>query len=472
MIRTATTVSTLALGLLLAVLPAPPATAQDTEDGSARLTGSEPGRGPGFVATVIYTNIPGDPSANVPGMPGVFFEPGTSTTHFDRVFGSPNGNWILVAHNDQASGVDEMLIVNGVVQLTEGDAASWAPGETVGFLDQKLGINDAGQWTFATNTDGGATGSDEYVLLGGGGPISVAAQEGGAIAALPGATWGSTLESPAIQADGTVTLSSDSIGGATTGTDDIVVQGSSLLAQEGVTVPPGQVGSEAWESFDVNAVFVSADGDHWLAKGDLFGSSISDDVVVVDGAVVIQEGVVLPGSGFPNPVDGSGIVGVFMGAGGHWFARGNNDSSELDWVYSNGVVLAQKGATIDGNFAEVWDDTDFSDLFFLHVANGNGDFVIGGVTDAPSTTNGVLVLNNDTVVVRESDPIDLDGNGMFDDDTFFDTFGNDDGHLTDAGIFYVVATIKDGTGTRLGQGFFSIDLTGVVPVELMGFSVE
>jgi hypothetical protein len=462
-------VSVLALCLLAAM--AMPAAAQDSEDGAApRATGKTPTRGPGFPITVIYTNIPGDPSSAVPGMPGIFFEPGTGTTHFDRVYGSRNGNWILGANNDQATTVDEMILVNNVVEVVEGSAASWAPGENVGLLETKTGINDAGDWVFATNTNG-PTGTDEYILKGSGGSISIVAQEGGAIAALPGATWGSTLESPAIQADGTVTLSSDLIGGTTTTTDDIVVQGSTLLAQEGVTVPAGQVGSEFWDNFDASEVFVSADGTHWLAQGDLTGSTTSDDVLVVDGTVVIQEDSVLAGSGFPNPVDGSGIVGAFMGEGGDWFARGNNDTSELDWVYSNGAVLTAGGMSIAGG-AELWDDTDFADLFFLHVANGNGDFVIGGVTDAASTANGVLVLNNSTVVVRETDPIDLDGNGMFDDDAFFDTFGNDDAHLTDAGILYIVATIKDGTGTRIGQGFFSIDLTSVVPVELTKYSIE
>jgi hypothetical protein len=42
-----------------------------------------------------------------------------------------------------------------VVEIVEGSAASWAAGETVGLLDTKLGINDSGDWVFATNTGGG-----------------------------------------------------------------------------------------------------------------------------------------------------------------------------------------------------------------------------------------------------------------------------------------------------------------------------
>jgi hypothetical protein len=47
-------------------------------------------------------------------MPGVNFDPGTSTTHFDRPFGSPNGNWILTALTDiVATTMDEIVLVNG-----------------------------------------------------------------------------------------------------------------------------------------------------------------------------------------------------------------------------------------------------------------------------------------------------------------------------------------------------------------------
>ncbi len=459
------------LGLF--VLLALPSLAQDDGVTSSRRTGAAPERGGPFDITVHYTNISGDPSAAVPGMPGVFFDPGTSTTHFDRVYGSANGHWALTALTDQATTLDEILLVDDVVVAQEGTAASWAAGENVGLLDTQVRVNDSGDWVFATNTDG-PTGTDEYLLLGSGGGISVVAQEGAAIPALAGAFWGSTIESGVILNSGVVGLVSDSITGAgvTTTDNEILVQGSTLLGREGITVPGGQVGSEPWDNFDLSDIWMSADGLHWLAQGDLTGATATDDVVVVDGAVVIQEGVILAGSGFANPVDGSGIVGVHMTAGGQWYARGNNDTTEQDWIYGSGGLITSGGSPIFGGAAEVWDDTDFSDLFFLHVGNSNGDFVIGGVTDAASSANGVLVLNDTTVVVRESDPIDLDGNGMFDDDTFFDTFGNDDAHLTDAGILYLVATIKDGTDTRVGQGLFSIDLTSVVPVELLSFEVD
>lgn len=417
--------------------------------------------GPAVPIAVIHTNLPGDPTAQVPGHPGIEFGPGTGTTHFDRPFGSPNGNWILSADTTYPTTEDEVILVNDVVTAREGTAAPWTMGENTGLIDTKLGINDAGEWVFATNTDGPAT-ADDYIVFVSGGTFSAAAQEGQPIPALPGATWDDTLDSAVVASDGTVGLSADLVDGVPTTQDDVLVLGATLLAQEGVTVPTGQVGTEFWENFALDGFWIAADGSSWIAEGDLTGATATDEVVVVDGAVVVQEGVVLAGSGFPNPVDAAGIVGIHMDAAGNWFVRGNNDVSEDDWIYGNGAVLATLGAPIFTGSAEVWSDAEFADCFFLHVGGAGGHFVIGGVSDGPTAANGVLVLDATDEVLRESDPFDLDGNGMFDDDTFFNTFGNDDGVLTDAGLFYFTATIKNGAGTVIGQGFFVADLSGLI----------
>lgn len=423
--------------------------------------------------SVIFTNLPGDPTAQVPGHPGIEFGPGTGTTHFDRPYGSPNGNWILSADTTYPTTEDEVILVNGAVVVREGTPAGWTGGaENVGLIDTQLGINDAGDYVFTTNTDGPTT-ADDYVVLFSSGVFTAAAQEGQPIPALPPATYDDTLESAVVSSTGTVGLSADLIdGGPPTSQDDILVLGATLLAQEGVTVPSGQVGAETWENFDLNDYFIAADGSSWLVQGDLNGATATDGVVAVDGAVVVQEGVILAGSGFPDPVDLAGIVGVHMDPGGNWFVRGNNDVSEDDWVYRNGTVVATLGAPIFTGSIEVWSDAEFADCFFFHIGNSAGDYVIGGVSDGPTASNGVLVMNGTDEVVRESDPIDLDGNGMFDDDTFFNTFGNDDGVLTDDGLLYFTATIKNGAGTVIGQGFFVADLGGPQGIDLVVTKVE
>jgi hypothetical protein len=458
-----------ALGLLALLSLAAPALAQD------ELTTGEPLPPPSltpeeegllFPIDVIFTNLPGDPSSAVPGLVGVSFGPGTSG--FDRPFGSPNGNWILSADTDLPTTEDEVILVNGTLGAREGTLAPWTGGENVGLVDTKLGINDSGNWVFATNTDGPTTG-DEYLVSVMGGIFAAAAQEGQP-GPLAGSTWGSTIDSGVIAGDNTIGLSSDALGGVPSTEDDVLVLGAGVLAQEGVTMPGGQLGMELWENFDLDDFWLTADGSSWLAQGDLTGDTTTDGVVAVDGTVVVQEGVVLPGSGFAEPVDTSGIVGVWMDPAGNWFVRGNNDVSEQDWIYRNGAVLATLGDPILHGSAESWTDAEFADCFFLHVGSSSGNYVLGGVSDGPTPTNGVLVLNQSIAFVRESDPLDLDGNGLFDDDVFFNTFGNDDGILTDDGLFYFVATLKDGAGTVIGQGFLVADLSSIgTPIFEDGF---
>jgi hypothetical protein len=449
--------------------------AQDAENERpvGRVPAPRQALGAPFPLQVVFTNIPGHATAQVPGLPGVEFQPGTGTTHFDRPFGAEtNGNWILSALTNRPVAIDEVILVNGALGLAEGDAAAWAPGETVGPIDTHLAINDAGDWGFVTNTEGGVTTADEYVVRTTGPVLSAAAREGDPVPGLAGAAWGATLESVSLTTTGTVGLCGDGLTGTAAGQNEVIAHNGTVLAQAGVTAPAGQIGTETWENFGVEDFWVSPDGNTWMAQGDLSGATATDAVVAVNGTVRVQEGVVLPGSGFVEPVDLAGIVGSHLDAGGHWFVRGNNDVTEQDWVYRDGAVIARRGDLIHTGATESWSDAEFADCFFTHSGNSRGDFVIGGVTDGPTATNGVIVLNNERVVVREGDPIDLNGNGLPDDDLFFNTFGNDDTLLTRTGFLFTTATMRNGAGTVVGQGFFRFDLTEYVPVELTGFAIE
>ena len=412
---------------------------------------------------LIYTTVSGLPESQVPGLGGVEFKPGTSTANLDRVFGSPNGNWIITALADLATIDDEVLIANGALLQQEGQPGPWTGNlENCGTIDQKIGINDAGDFTFATNTS--ATVNDDYIVTYIGGTWGYSAREGDAAGPVPGNTWDDILDSPVILADGTSGFMADGLDGTlTTATDDFAILGNTVLMQQGVSIPSGQAGGgmETIGTMDFQDYWVTPDGSQWLVQGDLNGDTNFDDIVVVNGAVVLQEGHIIPGSSFTDPIDSAGIVGVHMDPGGNWFARGNNDISEQDWVVRNGAVIATLGDPITTGASEHWDDASFGDCFFLHVGNTAGDYVIGGVTDnADPLLNGVLVLNGTTVICREGDPVDMDGNGLFDDDTYVNTFGNDDAFLSDAGILYVILTVKDPLGTVRGQAFLSIDTQG------------
>lgn len=465
------------ISIALPCVLASAAVAQDSLTSSSAALGPTPTSATASTAAassgaveLLLTNIPGVPQAEINGLPGVFFDPGTGSTDFDRVYGSPNGNWILSAFADLDFSEDELLLVNGVLVQREGTPANWTTsGELAGLIDTRCDINDSGDYAFANNTN--AVGPDEFIVTNIGGVFGVGAREEDPIPALPGATYGLLLESVNILGNGDLAFSADFVDGTTSSNDDdLLILQDTVIMQEGVTIPPGLsgAGTDTIQNFDISDYWVTEAGDHWLVQGDTDGNTGLDDVVIVDGAVVLQEGVVIPGSGFANPVDGSGIFGVHMDNGGNWFARGDNDLSDIDWVVRNGVVIAQTdGPIIDGG-TETYSDDIVANPFFIHIGNTNGDYIIGGVTNNPDPLlDGVLVLNSSEVICRESDPIDLDGNGLFDDDVFINTFGNDDLSFADNGTAIIVATAKDGTGAALGQVVLRIDVgTGSIGSEI------
>ncbi len=416
---------------------------------------------------VIYTNLAGQPNAQVPGLPpGTLFAPGSST--FDTPFGSPNGHWILTALTNLLTNQDEVVIVDGLVLAQEGTPTG-VPGSSanIGVIDTRVFINDAGDWGYATDTDA-PTNSDEMIIRVRAGVPEWAALEGQPAPGIPGASLGPNLKTPVITASGFVGYNVDQMQNVPAGQDDALLFGGAVLSRSGVSIPTGQIGAETMENFDADDFWMSADGSFWLTQGDLNGPTTSDDVVLVRHAVVVQEGAVLPASGFADPVDINGIEGVHMTANARWYVRGTNAVSNVDWIYSNGAVLTKLGDAVAGLPSEVWSDIEYAPCFFMNVGDARGNYVIGGVSNGPTASNGMLVLNQTHVVARESDPIDLDGNGLFDDGAFFHTFANDHGMLADSGLFYFVANIKNGAGAVLGQGFF-VAATPLVNLFANGF---
>ena len=409
---------------------------------------------------VIFSEVAGDPTAQVPGLP-----PGTEFDSFDRIYQSPDGSmWIMSASSNLPTSEDEVIIIGfgptsagSAVVVREGTPASWALGENIGFIDRNLGINNAGHYAFANNTNG-PTATDEYIILWDG-SFSVVAQQGGEVPGFPGNAFGSTLNSPHILNNDMVGFRAPStVGDLPFTDDDFLFLGTTVVAQENVTVPGNQAGgaTEPWDAFDSQDYYHStSDGSSYIIQGDLTGSTSSDDVVVVNGLVVVQEDY--PVAGMPSPV--STIREVSMTSNGDWFVRGGNDDSQ-DWIVYNGSVLSATGDEVPGSGGtEFYDDGVFSATFFAMTGNSLGDYVIGSTTDNPDVeADAILVFNGTDVIARQGDPVDLDGNGLFDDDTFLDIFNNDDAFLTNDLMYYFTATLQDGTGGGLGQAFMAVPL--------------
>ncbi|HEY6563141.1 MAG TPA: hypothetical protein VIY86_01470, partial [Pirellulaceae bacterium] len=168
---------------------------------------------------------------------------------------------------------------------------------------------------------------------------------------------------------------------------------------------------------------------------------------------------VVPGSGFVSPIATGGVAESLLTPDGVWFARGPN-ADTIDWVVRNGAVLAATDQAVPGGMAgEMFDDAIFTATFFGMTGNGVGDYVYGGVTNAADlNANAVLVFNNTSVLLREGDAVDLNGNGLADDNVFLSVFNNEDAFLTNDLRYHFTADLRDGAGTALGQAFMTLTI--------------
>lgn len=418
---------------------------------------------------VIYSDIVGDPTSMVPGLGGVSF------SSFDRPYRSPNGNyWILVADTDAATTEDEVVIagfgLTGAVVAREGGAVS-DRADLIGLIDQRVSINDAGEFVFATNTSGDTT-IDEIIVRGGitgGAMLTTAIQETDAVVLSGGgsATVGASVWLGDILSDGRVAFGASLANPTAGGLSGLVID-RQVIAQADFDIPGNQAGGamESWDIFDFEDFRTNADGSRWLALGDLNGATTGDDVLVVDGNVVLQEDSTI--AGLASPI--SSITESYMDSAGNWIARGSNDGGE-DWVVMNGSVVAETGGAITSGATETWSDAPFAATFFWMASNNNGDYVIGGTTsNADPLADAVLVLNGTTVLLRQGDAVDLNGDGLLNDDAYINVFNNDDGFLTDDGFLYFTADLMDGTGASLGQAFMAFQIPAPGAMSVLGLA--
>ena len=426
------------------------------------------------IAEGVYSNIIGHPTAKVPGLEGFEFQ------NFDRPYLSPNTKlWVLTADTDDSTATDELILVGsycggaifaqeGVTTLDPNDI-----GDQIGFIDQKVSINDSGDFAFTTNTNG-ATGADEVVVkYDADADAFVTIAREGDLAAPAGANYSTVIGAANILQNGQVWFIADT-DLADTDLDYFVFSknGNIAVAQEGVTIPTGQMGpitTEAWDLFDSLDLWTNADGTSWAAEGDLEGDTTTDKIFAVDNDVKIQEGIIIPGSGFTSPADASSPTDYAeMFSDGTWMARGGNDDDQ-DWVVQNGVVIAATGEPVTPGSSELWSDAPYSVTYFQFTVNNHGDTIVSGTTNSgDNASNAILVLNGTTVISRENDPIDLDGDGVLDPNADYRirTYGNDDLVLTDDFQAYTTVTMRafndSGSDADVGDAFIRFNLCGVV----------
>ena len=212
------------------------------------------------------------------------------------------------------------------------------------------------------------------------------------------------------------------------------------------------VGGETWDGMDLGDAGGTPDGTSFYIQGDTENSDTSiDDVFTVNNIIMLQEGSPIVGGAGPIYAD---AFQSMMAASGDWAVRGDDPNSD-DWAMVSGVMVARTGDFVEGG-TELWGDS-FSSI----ACNSVGDWALAGKTDEADNSQDHVLVVNGTVIVREGDPVDLDGNGSFDDNAYIgdgnpdsSAFAANDLAITDSGMVYFIAALNDGAGNDLNDAGF------------------
>jgi hypothetical protein len=211
--------------------------------------------------------------------------------------------------------------------------------------------------------------------------------------------------------------------------------------QSGIQVYAHANGADPIDTLGLTDSGTSPDGAHWYSEAEVENEPVgSDKVLIVDDVVVMQEGFPVSGSAL-NLAD---IFQTRMVPNGMWISRGDY-SDDTDWVVLNGARVLETGSALGAETV--------TDVISGVGCNQLGDWVATCKTNAAEATNEVLVFNS-TIIAREGDPIDLDGNGLFDDSCFIgratntlSAFNANDVFVTDDLHVYFMCPLTDGLGT-------------------------
>ena len=414
-----------------------------------------------FDLEVIYSEIASSPTSDVPGALDLAGQPAAAKfLSMLDLFASPTGDqWVLRGSTDQGSDLANFMILgvgdNGSMFAQEGQpVAGGVPGELYEFFDGVGSFNSAGNFAYGARARAGDPTIKEKVIVFDGLNSTIVATESSPVTGLQDSTGpagdetlGNSLNSIHLLDNGSVGYVAVTISNVSSANRPALFYDLAAFAQSGFT----PIGADTWDGFDSNEFFTTADGLHWFAMGDTF---TSPDVLAVDGAIVLSNGVVAPGT--TDEVDA--IFHTKMLPDGSWIARGDF-ADNTDWVVADGVLIARTGDPIFPGSTESWSEVISS----AYRAPNGQTFIAGGTDSADPAADLVLVELGNGVIAREGDPIDLDGNGVFDDDVFVRSFKPNSIFL-EGGNLRFLATLQNGLGDSLGDAFLRKTLVIADPI--------
>lgn len=412
---------------------------------------------------VIFTEIATHSSGTVPGaLDSASLPVATNWLAIeDLAVRADGGQWCIKGRTTQATTNDSILVLGsgltGTMFCQDGQPfQGGVGGELYDFFDSGSPIswNANGDIGFSCRAKGGTASVFEKVVRVVGGVHSIVHQMGDSF---PGLTdvvanptgdelFGNSIGSVTLLNDGSFLFGNTPITNCHSSRYPAVFKSTGAFLQSGITPITVITGvNEIWDNLLFDGGGGTPDGLHWYWEGDTENATTTiDGIFVVDGVCIFQEGQPLLG----GPEVYADTFQARMLNNGDWFARGD-DTADNDWAVKNGVILAKTGQPIITGSLENWGVS-----FLAVTGNQVGDWLLIGNTDNIDTTkDNVMVINGEVEVRREGDPIDLDGNGLFDDDVFLASFQPNDVYLTDDGEVYYLATLRNGAGTTIGDAF-------------------
>lgn len=432
----------------------------------------------------VFSTFADQANRVIPGSGGQVF----NTGGIDLVRVSSSGGWWILKGNrvyaatPPATGQDitrdEVVVagtatassVVGTLVLGERDPyPAFATGLQVGevpgtvVVNGPASINNSGRFIISTLSPAPVASNANRVLLRGqlsvqlsGLPgvtaLGVYGREGSELPGVPGYNFGQDIFADGITDSGEPLFRSQRMAG----NKQALMLGSTVLAE---TVD----GARTWPYVDAELTIpdanyyqfvpfgsapnpmVTPDGSHWALVGQLTGAV---DMLVVDGQTLIRDFDFLPGEVDFVILD----VGLTrLASNGRWITRVSTGVS--NYVRSGDVNLARSGVACVPCFAQAWRERyaldpntgQFADsVGFGNVAiNAWGRWVISGLTNSSDPNdNSLVVVDGRTVLLRERQPMDLDGDGVANDDAVLLGLNNDSVQLTDDGWLWFIANVN------------------------------
>lgn len=396
--------------------------------------------------------------APVPGLPGATIAQGG----LGRPTPGPDGRWWVVRAGTTDGGavllrgqgeiVDVVARTGGWPLIPSALGGEWPPRT----IDMVAAVDDAGFVAFSGETTEPASLDSFVVKQTPGGWVRVA-QEGVAVPALgPNVWYGASRGGVTLSAWGDTSFYTSLLGPGTTPTTRealFALDGGQLLARSGVMLPAGQVNGEfaAYRTFGVVGDplgVLAADpwGSRWMVRCSLDADASHDDVVVMNGVVVAQEGA--PGLE-PGCVGAANGPAEFVGvdAAGRWCLVGACATGG-SWVALDGQVIARSGGALPGGSGEAW--ASEGAVFEFAASGAAGGLFVGGRTATGGLTGRWVVGPDGTVVLRSNDAVDVNADGSFNDGAFVRGLVPHQGFLDDVGRLWAVVELRGSDAALCG----------------------